>query len=326
MASSVFVLGLGSIGLRHAKNFAALHCAVIAFDPDHARRKLAREAGIEVVDSREALLARTIPGDCLVIASPNRYHASDLDDGITCDLHLFVEKPIVHVVNTRLNDSLSAHGERRVIFPAMNLRYHPAVARMRELLDSGAIGTPLWGRFHCSSYLPDWRPDQDHRAGYAADPVGGGVVLDIVHEFDLAWHLLGDYRLIHAEAVETGRIDLGADDMATALLRHGSGARSTVHVDYVTKVPFRKSMVGGDKGWIEVDLVARRLLSAVTSGPPVEERFSGDFSEDYKHEASEFLACIAGDRKPACAVNEAISVVAEIQMMGSKSSNASAVE
>jgi predicted dehydrogenase len=40
-------------------------------------------------------------------------------------------------------------------------------------------------------YLPDWRPNQDYLKGMSARIDKGGVMLDLVHEFDYIRWLIG---------------------------------------------------------------------------------------------------------------------------------------
>ena len=69
----VGVLGLGSIGMRHARNLMALNCGVIGFDPDPASRARLVEAGGLVTEDRQAVLEAC---EAVVIATPNASHAS----------------------------------------------------------------------------------------------------------------------------------------------------------------------------------------------------------------------------------------------------------
>ena len=47
-------------------------------------------------------------------------------------------------------------------------------------------------RVLCSSYLPGWRPGVDYRTVYSAHKdMGGGVTIDLIHEWDYLVELFG---------------------------------------------------------------------------------------------------------------------------------------
>ena len=64
--------------------------------------------------------------------------------------------------------------------------------KAKQLLDDGVIGRPLSARFFVGEYLPDFHPDEDYRKGYSARAdLGGGVMLTLIHDIDLATWFFG---------------------------------------------------------------------------------------------------------------------------------------
>mgnify|MGYP003151312883 CR=1 FL=1 len=72
----VAVLGMGSIGYRHAVNLLALEQTVVGFDPDPIQGPSSSLLlGVKMAETREAALEAA---DAVVIASPNTNHLEDL--------------------------------------------------------------------------------------------------------------------------------------------------------------------------------------------------------------------------------------------------------
>jgi predicted dehydrogenase len=307
--TTAFILGLGSIGLRHATNLRMIGYACVGFDPCADRRALAEEHGISCVPERDEVFSKAKAGDVLVIASPSAAHAGDLRSGIDADLHIFIEKPIAHTLEG-LTDLIRAGAARGlVIYPGLNLRHHPGVVAAKALIGSGRLGTLLWATVQCSSYLPDWRPHQDYRTNYAAAAEGGGVILDIVHEFDLAWHLLGPYEVVGAHVRRSGELELAGEDYAAALLRHQSGVGTTLQVDYVSKPACRVTTVAGTEATITINIAGRFNLLRSRSGDESRIAYDTSFSQDYIEEMRHFDACVRGEAEPACTAEEAAVVL-----------------
>ena len=301
------VLGLGSIGLRHAGNALALGRAVVGFDPSPERRALLDAKGGTAVADRDRAIAAA---RAVVVASPSEHHLDDLAACVAHGRHVLVEKPLAHRADglAALLDGAEARG--LVVAVAMMLRLHPAVARARAILESGALGAPLWGRFLAALYLPDWRPGQDWTTGYANDPRTGGALFDYVHEIDLACHLLGPARVLACVASHSGSIGLAAEDMADVVLGHGPTVRSSLHVDYVTRPRQRQGEVAGTDGALRLDLDQRRLEWRDSNGRMVEaSAFPGSYADDYVAEMAAFLAAIDGAAPPPCSGRQALAVL-----------------
>lgn len=305
------ILGLGSIGLRHAANLRALGKEVVAFDPSDQRRRRAADAGIAATASRDEVLNKS---KAVIIASPNGCHLGDMRDAIAAGRHCFIEKPLAHVADgvKDLLDQAAAKGLR--VFAGLNLRFHPVVKAAKALLDEGALGRPLWAIFQSSHYLPDWRPSQDYRTGYAADPATGGVLFDIIHEFDLAHHLLGPAETLAAAARNTGTLDIRSEDCADVILGHATGVRSVLHLDYVTRPTRRAAEIGGEPGILRLDLVQRELSLTDVDGTTGRRQVFAETSpnDDYIAEMTAFIACVEQKAAPACDGYEALDVLRQV--------------
>ncbi|MDB5525580.1 MAG: hypothetical protein JWM58_3343 [Rhizobium sp.] len=112
-----------------------------------------------------------------------------------------------------------------------NFRWQTPLIEVRKALDSGAIGTPFWGRI-------------SFRSGYdvfAAQPyLAKGkrfIIEDLgIHVLDIARFLFGDATSITARTTRV-RPDIAGEDVATMLLGHDNGMTSVVDCSYSTYLP-----------------------------------------------------------------------------------------
>lgn len=307
---NVAVLGLGSIGRRHAGNLAALGATVIGYDPDPAAGEVLADIGGIRAGSRDEALERA---EVAVIATPNAHHRDDLYAALASGRHVFIEKPLAATTEGLEPVLERAREQGRVVFAGMNLRHHPCIREARRIVAEGRLGTPLWGRFLMAAYLPDWRPHQDYRTGEGAQTETGGVLFDMVHEFDMAWHLLGPFEVSAALARTTGTLDIRSDDCADAIVTHRSGVRSALHSDYVTRPRRRRFEIAGMDGLVTVDVDGRALRWESADGETLaQETFGGSGADDYIGEMRRLLDCVRGEAQPLCDGMEALSVLRQV--------------
>lgn len=134
------LIGCGMMGQEHLRNIALLPdtCVVAIFEPNAEMARKAAEFAPEAQfhDSIESLLAVDTL-DCLVIVSPNYCHLDQLElIAATRPLPILVEKPLF--TNPDDLDRLKAFRDNypQPVWVAMEYRYMPPIAALREAVDS----------------------------------------------------------------------------------------------------------------------------------------------------------------------------------------------
>ena len=246
----VLIVGLGSIGMRHARNFRETEVdSIIGFDPSEERRKrFASELGGTTTTTVETALEEK--PDLAVIASPPAFHISQAILCAVAGVSLLIEKPLG--TNRDGVDQLIDLVESSGLFAHVgsNWKFHAAFRAMKRLLEEDAIGQVVAAQVIAGQWLPDWHPWEDYRAGYSARrDLGGGVILDS-HEFDYLSWLLGPVTEIAGLSSKTGLLDIDTEDIACAALRFDSGALATVQLDYIQRRAERRYFITGELGSI----------------------------------------------------------------------------
>ncbi|MBV9156748.1 MAG: Gfo/Idh/MocA family oxidoreductase [Acidobacteriaceae bacterium] len=149
------------------------------------------------------------------------------------------------------------------------------------------------------SYLPWRHPWEDYRVGYGARrELGGGVILDAIHEMDYAQWLFGSPSSLYCISGKYSDLEIDVEDLAEILLAYPDKLVS-IHLDYIAQPAHRTCTILGTWGQLRVDLVERRLRhfdgeTREWSTIPVD----GSISESYEAEMRHFLDCIEGSAKP----------------------------
>lgn len=274
---SLAVIGLGSIGSRHARNAIDLGLTVFGYDPDPVARERAAEIGVIPVSGMQELMR---DADVAVSASPSSRHQGDISMCLEADCPVLVEKPIGHDTDV-VAGLLQRAGERRLqVGSVFNLRNRRIVEALPD--EISGLGEPRWARFVSASWLPDWRPLQDYRDGYANDRTAGGVLFDVIHEIDLANFLLGPGRTVAAVVRRTGALELSTEDVAELVLEHTGGCLASLHLDFGSRVRRRFVEISGESGSIHANLRTGRLRCSDASGRLIRERsYAADINKEY---------------------------------------------
>ena len=306
----VLTLGAGSIGSRHARNLAALGHEVLIWDTDTDRRRTA--AGVPGVTAAvtlaDALASRP---DAALICTPPACHLELARRALAAGAHLFVEKPIA-ATSEEVPALIAEAGRReRLLMVGFNLRFLPSLRRVKALLDAKRVGRILAVRAEFGSYLPDWRPGRDYRDNYAVRAaLGGGVLLDAMHEFDYLRWLLGEAAEVFCAAGHVSELHGDSEDVAEATLRFASGVLGQVHLDYLQRVYRRNLQIIAEAGLITWDYPSHRVNVHVPGAEPETIVVpDGDSNEMYLAEMRHFVRCIEGRESPLVDGEDALSTL-----------------
>lgn len=309
---SFLIIGLGSIGRRHAKNLAQLgYTQLIAQTrgicplPNDDLPHIIREQTLDKALTHQPTAA--------IICNPTFLHIPTALTVAQAGCHIFMEKPIAH--NWEGVGALTQIvEEKQLIFQTgFQFRFHPVLQQIKKLLDEGAIGKVISAHVHWGEYLPAWHPWEDYRQSYSAkSELGGGVALTLSHPFDYLRWLLGEVFSVYAIAEHLSSLEFDSEDMVMATLRFQSGAIASVYLDYVERPPRHDFSIIGEKGKINWDFATATAIvydaieqTQQTILPP-----SGfERNVMYMDQIAHFADCIREQKQPICNLNDGIQTL-----------------
>ena len=142
-----------------------------------------------------------------------------------------------------------------------NFRFQAPMRAVRQVIDGGAIGTPSWARIRFRTGFDVYRTQpyfyEEERLAIA--DVG-------IHVLDLARFFLGEVVHISCETQKRNP-RVRAEDTATLLLRHESGAVSVVECTYESRrlpdhFPETLMVIEGPKGAVSLDAGCRMTVTS----------------------------------------------------------------
>lgn len=237
----ILVVGAGSIGRRHATNAAELaDCAIFDKNAD-----LVKQADLPAFDSLDEALKWKPDG--VVVATPHTTHIEIASRAADVGASILIEKPISN--STRGLDSFFNKIKKKNVqaFTVCNMRFHPAITQLRKNLER--IGKPYFARAQYGNYLPAMRPGADYKKLYSANrEQGGGVIFDVIHEYDYLSWILGEAEAVSCAADKLSSLDIDVEDYAQVNIRHKNAVRSEVHVDFLQQCKRRGCEIAGENG------------------------------------------------------------------------------
>lgn len=285
------VIGYGSIGARHARLLNEIGCEMAVV----SRRPVDYPACFADV----AVAVRELKPDYAVVANATSEHHQAVAELASAGFSgsLLIEKPVLDQVR-----ELPTSGFRQV-FVAYNLRFHPIISRLHELVRDEEV---LTVNAYVGQYLPDWRPGSDYRLSYSASAArGGGVLRDLSHELDYLHWCFGGWRAVTALGGHVSRLEIDSDDAFTLTMRLDRCPIAVVQMSYLDRVVRRQITVNTARHTYSADLVAGTLAV---------DRDVTAFSVDRDHTYREMhRAILAGEPARLCTLAEGMETLRLIE-------------
>lgn len=271
----IAVIGAGSIGRRHVGNLQDLGAAV---------------EGIAWRDFDRVAFEKRRDVKGLVIATATDVRLELVRMAARMGAPVYIEKPLHWTTEgvAEVYDTLDDLAERSML--GFMARYHPVVQALAAQDLSDVYGFT----FEIGHDVRQWRQDWSFPRSYAAKAEGGGVLLDLCHELDMAKALFPDLAVDHVTSV--GHAEFDGVDFASRIAVSGGGVAGTVAMDYLSPVSVRRSEVNGTTAARSLDLLAATLT--VDAGTPEVTTYAHDRNDMFRAITSDWLALIDNPDAP----------------------------
>lgn len=253
------MIGLGSIGTKHLYNLKSVMAERNTnYTVDLIRSGIDKELDKELVQfiNKTYYSYENVPNDydVLFITNPTHMHFDTIKKYVTKTKHMFIEKPVTHRTDININElNLLENG---VYYVACPLRYTGVIQYLKQNCNMNKV---FCARVICSSYLPDWRPNLDYRTTYSAHKEqGGGVSLDLIHEWDYLSYLFGVPEEILNIRGKYSRLEINSDDLSLYIAKYKKMAVE-VHLDYFGRKTIREIQLFTDEDTIVGDIVQSEI-------------------------------------------------------------------
>jgi len=306
------VIGTGYWGKNLVRNFASLGslyglCDLNEQSLDRARKEY---PDLKTTSSMEDIL----PDKSLhavAIATPAESHYQIARDSLFAGKHVFVEKPLALSVDQGAELVRIADERKRILMVGHLLHYHPAVIRLRELVEQGELGKI---QYIYSNRLNLGKIRREENILWSFAPHDISVILGLTGEMpESACSLGGNY--LHERIA----------DVTMSHLSFPSGIKAHIFVSWLHPYKEQRLVIVGDRKMAlfnDVDpkdkLIIYPHIIEWKDHLPTPNKKEGrvvpvDQAEPLREECRHFLDCIRNNRRPRTGGFEGLKVLAVLQ-------------
>ena len=303
----VAVIGAGHWGKNLVRNFYQLGALAAVCDA-MPRPELQAEFSKATwyTDWRDALHHPKLDG--VVIATPSHTHFDIASQSLMLGKHVYVEKPMTtNSPDAEALLALSQH-ENRVLMVGHLLMYHPAVNRLKQLIQQDELG--------------DIKAIQSDRLSFNPNRPDSNVLWDLApHDLSLACFLLDaePEAVLSASGHRVG--DDGRLDDVKATLRFPGGVAVDIHTSWVNPVKQVQLVVHGSRATAVLDDVqTTNKLQVFTKAPegralPIASTPEWLALEPLKLECQHFINCLTHNSRPRSDAQNGLAIVQMIEQI-----------
>jgi predicted dehydrogenase len=292
---NIAVIGCGYWGQNLVRNFNQLGVLRMVCDltpAGRARASMLASAAQIVDDIAEAMYNPGIEG--VVIATPAETHFALVQQALLAGKDVFVEKPLALTYEQGARLVQLARKEYRILMVGHVLEYHPAILRLRELVDTGELGKI---QYIYSNRLNLGKIRTEENILWSFAPHDVAVTLRLVGGLP--------FQVI---ACGGSYVTPNIADVTVTNMLFDNGVRAHIHVSWLHPFKEQRLVVVGSKKMASFDDVAKQLVLYdqrvdVKEGQPIPVKGQGelvDFAADepLRLECQAFLRAIETRQPP----------------------------
>ena len=228
------LIGCGFFSQNHLHAWQQLDgVEIVALCDSDAQRlsDMARRFGIEKTYGDAAAMLANEALDFVDIATTVNSHRALVELAAAARVPCICQKPFANSIS---DGQAMVEACDKAGIPLMvheNFRWQTPIQRVRQVLDTGAIGKPFWGRvsFRSAFDVFSGQPYLATDERFILQDLG-------IHIIDIARFLFGEPTVVSASTRRVNEMIRG-EDVATLLLTHATGITSVVDCSYATALP-----------------------------------------------------------------------------------------
>jgi predicted dehydrogenase len=316
---SVGVVGLGYWGPNLARNFAAIPGCELRWLCDASEEARARLAAAFPAARTTGAIADLLADpelDAVVLATPVPTHAELAIAVAGAGKHCFVEKPLATSAADAERAVAAAASAGRILMVGHLLEYHPAVARLKELIENEELGG-LYYVYGNRLNLGKLRADENALWSLGA------------HDVSVALHLIGEEPEL-CEAHGASFVREGVQDVVFCYLRFPSGIVAHLHLSWLDPHKERRLTVVGSRRMATFDdMLIEGKLTIYDKGFDEDTRSWGEYiarsgdtfsprianREPLRIECEHFIECIRTGATPRSDGESGLRVVRVLEAL-----------
>ena len=238
------LVGLGIMGQNHARVLSSLNGVdlVAVADPQGDTRKVLPDH--QILTSIDEVISRGV--DYCVVAAPTAFHEEISMKLIDAGIHILIEKPIAHTVESAMRIEGAAKSKGIIGAVGHIERFNAALQQARTRIQAGELGEIYQISTRRLGPFPSRIADV-------------GVVMDLAtHDIDLtAWISDASYKSVSAQsAIRSGRAH---EDLVAIVAQLSNGIVANHLVNWLSPLKERKTIITGEKGTYVVDTLTSDL-------------------------------------------------------------------
>lgn len=308
----VAVVGGGYWGKNLVRNMDAhgVLAAICDPDPDRLKDLAEKYPGAAAMTSYSEVLSRSAI-TAVVIATPAEMHAGMVREALLAGKDVYVEKPLCLTESEGQELVGLAEKEGRILMVGHLLWYHPAVLKLKDMIDRGELGRI---QYIYSNRLNLGKIRREENILWSFAPHDISVILGLLGEMPDSIRAQGGHYL-HQKI----------DDVTVTLLTFPSGVKAHIFVSWLHPFKEQKLVVVGDRKMAvfndlekEAKLVTYAHSISWQKHAPVPVKAEGEVvpleeAEPLFEECGHFLQCIARRQPPRTDGREGLRVLSVLQ-------------
>jgi predicted dehydrogenase len=316
---SIGIIGCGMIGNKRAKALGSRGRLVACVDTNIDKAVALAEIYDATALTNWAELLQIPSIDIVIVSTLHDSLAEITCAAIQVGKNVLVEKPAARSA-TELEKVISVLKNHNVkVRVGFNHRYHPALLKAKEIVDSNGLGELMFIRARYGhgarvGYDREWRADPNLS--------GGGELIDQgPHLIDLSRWFLGDFAEVQGFA-HTYYWDMPVDDNGFMLLKTASKKVAFLHVSCTEWKNLFSMEIYGKKGKLDISGLGgsygveriSHFNMLPQMGPPETQAWEYPMGDNsWELEINEFYDDISLDREPSAGLVDAYEALKIIQ-------------